>query len=666
MNKFIWINTLEKLKEFQKDFKSKEFAFDTEFTTLRMYEARLIGLSIFDPRTGLDSAFIQFNFYYDYTKKVKEGKKSIDKVFRYEKTDAINVEDALPILKEMFMGAKCICASAKVEWKISMKYGFNNWIIGDDVNLMSWLLNVDEPSDLKWNTKKELQIDMPSYTDTIGQKPNNIDWTGVDWYEYAKYGARDAYATYYLRDVFLPRIEQFPSLLSCYRDLELPLLYVVADSEMRGVTIDVEVLEEMSRQADTEIQKAQNDIYDTVGIEFNIGSGKQLAEVLFDRMGCPSQKVSEKTGARSTDEGVMKELAFQGYEIADDILDYRKLTKLKSTYLDGIPKLVDADGRLRGSFNQSGTVTGRFSSSQPNLQNQPNNKKFPVKAAFVPRKGYKFLVFDWSTIEIRIMAYESGCPIMTELLRAGRDIHAETQMSVNNLCGLNLSRGQGKTINFGVLYLMGADSLSYMLNKQLKTDYKDGKMTYAEYKAHYVTKEIAQKIIDGYFQTYTGFTQYVKDVTHFAKSDGWVWTLGGRRRPIPELKRKGKGMFGAGQRKAVNTPIQGGAADLMKRALVLLFNMYLEKEYDAATLLYVHDEFVIECREDQAEACAADVKELIENIFPQCTVPILCDGGIYDNWAGLKQGNINLHAAPKQKEVSVVNKLINYGLWQRR
>ena len=195
------------------------------------------------------------------------------------------------------------------------------------------------------------------------------------------------------------------------------------------------------------------------------------------------------------------------------------------------------------------------SSSNPNLQNQPNNKKFPIKRAFIPKDGYEFLVYDWSTIEIRIMAHESGDKKMIEILNAGRDIHQETTDSVNSLCGLHLNRGQGKTINFGVLYLMGAESLAYMLNKQLRQEQRDGKITMDEYNERYVTKNTAQKIIDSFFNTYTGFTRFCKEETEYVRKTGWSWTLGGRRRPVPELRRKGQ--WGFGQRKAVNTPIQG-------------------------------------------------------------------------------------------------------------
>lgn len=646
MKDFLLINNIDDLIDLSRRWTSKNFAFDTEFTNLKYMTQELIGLSIYDERNGIPAVFIQFNFSSTYIEKIADpngGRKKLDVTRKYSKTDAIEISEALPYLRKIFEGANCICATAKVEWKIASKYGFANWVIEDDVNMMSYLLNVDNENGLKANAKRELKLEMPSYVETVGQKVDNINWNLVDFYKYAEYGARDAWATYKLRDIYLPRISEFPALLKCYKSLEIPLTYEVATSEMRGVEIDVEYLREMSKVITEAINEAEQEIFDEIGCEFNLSSPTQLAEILFDRLGYPSGAVSEKTGKRSVNEDTLKELAFKGYDVADDILDYRKLEKLKSTYIDSIPLMVDKDGRLRGNLNQLGTATGRFSSSKPNLQNQPNNKRFPIKRAFVARKGYKLLNLDWSTIEIRIMAHESGDEKLIELLNAGRDIHQETSNAINGQFGLTLDRNQGKTINFAVLYLMGADSLMYTLNKSLKGQYKEGKITMAELKKLLISKQVAQQIIDGYFNTYTGFTQFIKNEVANSTQTGWVWTLGGRRRPVHELRSKKT--FGFGRRKTVNTIIQGGAGDLMKLGVIKLAKMYREKRYDATTLLYIHDEYVIEVREDQAERCYKDCVEIMTNIFPSCRVPILCEGGIFDDWGGLKGG-----AKPKKKK----------------
>lgn len=654
MGRFELIDTLPKLKKLAEQWDVKSFSFDTEFTSLSWIDQRLIGMSLYSRESKFDPVFIQFNFWDNFITKEKDpkgGRKKIDVVHTYEKTDAIEFEEAKPYLLKIFEGAKVTCASAKVEWKIFSKYGITNWEIEDDVNLMSWMLNVDTPNDLKWNATKELGVSMRSYEETIGQKAGNIDWNKVDWYEYAEYGARDAWATELLKYVFSPRIAEFPALENCYRKLEIPLLKEVARSEMAGVSIDCEILNNMSKEADKEIKRLEQDIYDKVGVEFNVGSSKQLAEILFDRLGYPVIKKSEKTGARSCDEDTLKELAFRGYEVADDILDYRKFVKLKTTYMDAIPEKVDIDGRLRGSFNQASTTTSRFSSSNPNLQNIPNDKRFPIKEAFVPKKGYKFLCFDWSTIEIRIMAHESNDETLIRVLNDGHDVHAETRDSINSQFGTSLDRNMAKTINFAVLYLMSAKSLAYTLNKDIKKRFKKGEITQEEYDEMIVSDNTAQKIINGFFNLYQGFAQYIQDITESTKELGWVWTLGGHRRPVTELgSRK---TFGIGQRKCVNTPIQGGAADLMKFGILKLQRMYEDKGFDATTLLYVHDEYVIEVKEEQAEECAKEVQLLMENIYPQCLVPIKCEGGVFDNWNGLKAGTKNKKSA--LESVRIIN-----------
>lgn len=651
MTEYRIINRLQDLIEFSKNWTSKDFAFDTEFTSLPYMQQKIIGMSVYDDKTNIPPTFFQFNFDYDYITKEKNpagGRKKLTVDRKYYKTDAINFEDAKPYLLEMFEGAKCICANAKTEWKIFNKYGITNWRIGDDVNLMSWMLNVDLPKGLKESAKRVLKINMESYTDMIKQKVSNIDWNLVDWEQYGKYGAEDAWATYLIRDAYLPEMKKWEALYECYREMEIPLTYVVAGMEMSGVQIDLPYLKTLSDTAGKKLVIAEQEIYDSIGVEFNINSPKQLAEILFDRLGLPVIKRSEKTKERSTDEGTLEELSFMGHDIADDILEYRTLKKLKSTYMDKIPKIIDVDGRLRGSFNATGTATARFSSSNPNLQNQPNNKEFPIKRAFVPKPGYKFLVYDWSTIEVRIMAHESQDPKMVEIFMNGRDIHQETTDNVNVMVGLALDRDQGKTINFGVLYLMGADSLAYMLNEQLRKDFKKGLITMAEYKQRFVTVPTAQKIIDGYFDTYVGFAQFVKEETQIVKQSGWSWTLGGHRRPVPDLRLKGR--WGFGKRKAVNTPIQGGAGDLMKMAMIKLAKRFYDECLDAKILLSVHDELVVEAKDDhRLEEASRIMKEVMENVFPGCLVPIVAEGGIFEDWAGLKQGGTPKAKAKRRK-----------------
>lgn len=635
MDSFLRVDTLDKLIDLSNKWKEKEFGMDTEFTNLSYKKQNLIGISMYTDNHTIPSVFIEFNFASTYMVKEKDpnnARKKIDVTLNYERTDAIDIEEAKPYLLKIFDGAKCVTANGKVEIKVLNKYGIGFEII-DDVNLMNWLLDVSTPSDLKSAGKRELGIDMPSYEDTVGMKVTNIDWNKVDFYEYAKYGARDAWVTWNLRPIFRQRIEADEPLLQCYLNLELPLIKSVAKTEMAGVEIDCKILNDMSKRISVDIETEKDKVFDMCGVEFNIDSNKQLAEVLFDRLGYPI--ISEtKAGGRAVGEPVLQELAYQGYPVAEALLDYRQLQKLKNTYIDKLPLMVDTDNRLRGGFNQAGTETGRFSSSNPNLQNIPNSSKYPVKQAFIAKKGYSLLVLDWSTIEIRVMAHESKDPVMMDILRNFRDVHQETADNINKQTGLSLKRSDGKTVNFAILYGMAFKSLAYRLNKELKKLVVKGTMTQEEYEEKEVSEATAKQIIDGYYASYSGFTEWGKEEVENTKHTGWVYTFGGRRRRVPELAHRKT--YGSGVRKTVNTIIQGGAGDIMKLAIMRLDDLYRDKKLDAQTLLYVHDEFVIEVHDSQREECLKLVMDLMQNIFPKCLVPILCEGNIFDNWDGLK------------------------------
>ena len=648
----------------------EEVALDTEFTSLSFYHQELIGISLFNPTTNIPSTFLQCNFSSTYTEKIKDpenARKKIDQEYYYRKTDALDLQDeeVLQLLMKLLYRKKIITANGKVELKVLSKYGNYELQIIDDVNMMSHLLDVSTPSDLKTNARKILGITMTSYEDTVGMKVNNINWNKVDFEAYGHYACKDAYATWYLRDPLREQINALNELRECYEYLEMPLIPYVARSEMKGVQIDIPTLERMSVEISKELETAANEVFSLAGVKFNLGSPKQVAEVLFDRLGLPAL-IETKSGGRSVGEDALLELAYQGYEIADMILDFRQLEKLKTTYIDKIPKIVDPDGRLRGSFNQNGTVTGRFSSSSPNLQNMPNNSRYPVKSAFVAKKGYSLIVVDWSTIEIRIMAHESQDVEMMDTLNNYRDVHQETTDRINAMTGLQLKRSDGKTANFAILYGMSAVSLSYTLNKELKKLVKKGKITEAEFRQREVSQRMAQTIIDGYYSAYYGFAQWGRNEIEHSAHTGWVWTLGGRRRPVPELRNKRT--RSAGERIVVNTMIQGGAGDIMKLAIRKLFETYAREKYDAEVLLYIHDEYVIEVRDDQAEDCLKTTIEILQNIFPTCTVPILCEGAIFDNWDGLKsKADPKSTKQTKSGGLGVNNSAIrNLLLWQRR
>jgi DNA polymerase I len=631
------IRTKEALLKYLSEFDAERFTFDTETagwygSALQYDNIQLVAIALYDG--VLSPATVEFNFKATYEVKEqdpdnKRRKVSVVKEYFYE--DALEWDDVKDTIIELFNGAKVTCHNGKYDMKVAHKYGFWNFELEHDTMVMSYCDDCTTFNGLKETVKRELGIKMTTFEEAVGMKPSNIVWPDVNMNVLANYACDDVLYTHQLREHFLPRLKQKKVLYS-YQQIEMPLVPVVTCMELRGVCIDVPVLEEISDRLRKRIAEVEEIIFDKCGVEFNISSNKQLGEILFERLGYPIIATTAK-GAPQVNDAVMKELSYMGYEVADDLSEYSKLNKLLGTYAEGIPKMVAADGRLHGTLNQIGTETGRFSSSGPNLQNQPNNDEFPIREAFVATPGYGLIVGDWSTIEIRVMAHESQDEVLMDILREGRDIHQETTDKINSLTGLNLKRGDGKTINFAILYRMGPESLMNSLNTGMKTQVRKGKMTEEEYHARKLTKDDAKGIIDGFKQAYRGFARWSYQCEQNARAIREVRTFTGRRRPMVHFGTQAEWKS---VNQVVNTKIQGGAGELMKRALILIPEMFKEKGYEAHLLLTVHDEVVIECRLDQIHACRRDVQHLMENIMPSCSVPILAEVGCFTTWAGMK------------------------------
>lgn len=630
------VKSLEQLKQLKSYFDPDALlSFDLETTGLDFLTCDITGICLYDGTN--EGVFIHLNFEARYFTKEQDPNNKRRKIqvwHHYERTDAIDFEEAKPYIIELLKGREVIGHNLKFDKKVSRAKGIDCFIIKHDTMVMSYLVDVNFPNGLKENTKRYLKRDVMTYEEAVGMKPDNIDWNKVDFHQYGEYGIADVINPVDLAKIFLPMMENM-KVMKTYEKLEMPIVPIVADMEYLGVQIEPETLHELSNKAEAQLAIDSEEIYDVAGVEFNIGSTKQLAEVLYDRMGYKCRHLTS-SGGRSVAEDALKELSFIGAEIADLLLDYRSLDKLNGTYLKSIPTMLDANGRLHGGFNQCGTRTGRFSSSQPNLQNQPNNPLYPVRSSFVASKGKRLIVADWSTIEIRIMAHHSEDPVLLDLLRNGHDLHQETADRISKLTGLKLSRSEGKTLNFAILYGMMEDSLAATINKGLRAQVKAGEISYDEYRKRFRTPQQCKSIIQGFHASYKGYSRWSDAVVNGAKQRGYVRTLGGRVRALPELNRPKQ--YGEGARKAVNTKIQGGAGDLMKKGIQDLHTMFKERGYDANLLMVVHDEYVIEVDERQAEACWADAKKVMENVFPTCLVPIVADGGIFTSWAGMKLG----------------------------
>ncbi len=419
-----------------------------------------------------------------------------------------------------------------------------------------------------------------------------------------------------------PKLQQeleTEGLVEVYEKLELPLVPVLEDMERVGVKLDVDFLAELSRRVASLMEAREREIFAEAGGSFNINSPKQLAEVLFSWKGMPVLRRTSKTRAPSTDADVLQELALQGFRLPALILEYRELSKLKSTYLDALPKQLGPDGRIHTRFNQAVTATGRLSSSDPNLQNIPIRSELgrEVRRAFVAASGKLLVVADYSQIELRVLAHLSQDPALVAAFARGEDIHAATAALVFGVAPEQVNpdmRRAAKTINFGLIYGMGA----YALSRELGVSQKE-----------------AQSFIDAYFARLPKVREYLESVKEEARRSGKVRTLFGRVRRIAGLDSENANVRGNAERMAINAPVQGTAADLMKLAMIRTFAKLKAQGFPARLLLQVHDELVLEAHGEAAQDVVHLVKATMEGVAG-LAVPLKADVGVGPSWAEAK------------------------------
>ena len=421
-----------------------------------------------------------------------------------------------------------------------------------------------------------------------------------------------------LYDMLCPRLDQL-ELRKLYEEIDLPLTPVLADMERTGIKVDRAMLKKMSVSMEKQLADLTGRIYQEAGTEFNINSPKQLGEVLFEKLNLPILKKTRKTGGYSTDQGVLEELALT-YEIPKLILEYRQISKLKSTYVDAIPVLIHPKtGRVHTSFNQTGAATGRLSSSDPNLQNIPIRSDMGrlIRSAFVPEQGNLLISADYSQVELRILAHLSEDEVLVSAFRAGEDIHDRTAREVfseQELENRSECRRRAKVINFGIVYGLSAFGLSQTLG---------------------ISREEAQSFIDAYFRRYHGVRAWLDRTVEEARQLGLVKTLYGRIRPIPDINSKDFNARNFAERIAVNSPIQGTAADIVKIAMIRVYQALRERKLSAKILLQVHDELVLEAPGAEVEAVSLLVRQEMEGAA-QIAVPLKVDLNVADNWMDMK------------------------------
>jgi DNA polymerase-1 len=407
-------------------------------------------------------------------------------------------------------------------------------------------------------------------------------------------------------------------LTKIYEEIDLPLVPVLARMEQAGVKIDTAALSKMSAELEREINTKETEIHEAAGTEFNVGSPKQLGDVLFNRLNLPKPVKYGKGRMISTAVDVLEELA-ENHPIARMVLDYRQLTKLKSTYVDALPALIKpSTGRLHTTFGQTGTATGRLSSANPNLQNIPIRTELGrgIRAAFIAEPGCVLLTADYSQIELRLLAHFSGDKLLVDAYRRGDDIHTLTASQVFGVPPLMVTpdhRRQAKVVNFGIVYGLSPFGLSQNLG---------------------IDTSEAKQFITNYFETYEGVRKFIDKTLEEARRDMKVKTLFGRVRPIPDINSKNSNQRGFAERTAVNTPLQGTAADLIKIAMIRIDAALREGGLKSRMTLQVHDELVFEVPEDEIEIMKPLVREHMEKVH-ELAVPLQVDMGLGPNWRDL-------------------------------
>jgi DNA polymerase-1 len=421
-----------------------------------------------------------------------------------------------------------------------------------------------------------------------------------------------------LAERLAPEIDQ-QGFREIYETIDLPLSGVLSRMERTGIRIDPAQLRTLSGQLDTDIQRLSAEIYELAGKPFNINSPVQLGKILFEELNLPAPVKYGKGKTISTAADVLEGLAAE-HEIARKVLEYRQLAKLKGTYIDALPELIDpATGRLHTTFNQAGAATGRLSSSNPNLQNIPIRTELgrEIRSAFVPRPGWKLVVADYSQIELRLLAHMSHDPVLVEAFRNGEDIHTRTAAEVFRVPPLMVTsdmRRNAKAVNFGIVYGQTPFGLAATLG---------------------IDRKEAEEYIRTYFELHTGVKKFIQETIAEVRKTGFAPTLFGRKRPIPDMHSRNPNARSFAERTAVNTPLQGTAADLIKLAMIRIDEILRREKLETKMLLQVHDELLFESPQAEAKKVSELVKNQMENVR-KLDVPLIVDVGVGENWRDAK------------------------------
>jgi len=576
---------------------SELFAFDTETTSLQATQAQLVGLS-FTVEAG-SAAYVPVGHNYPGA----PAQLSLETVLTKLK----------PVLEDNNQAK--VGQNLKYDMSVLANYDIELRGIKFDTMLESYVLDsVASRHDMDSLALKYLGETTIKFEDVAGKGKNQLGFNEVAIEEATPYAAEDAEITLRLHQALWPRLQQIPTLVGLFETIEMPLLPVLSRIERNGVRIDVDMLRKQGQELATRMLEVEKEAYDLAGQPFNMASPKQIQEILFDKLGLPVLRKTPK-GQPSTAEEVLQELALD-YPLPERILEHRGLAKLKSTYTDKLPEMVDPKtGRVHTSYHQAVAATGRLSSTDPNLQNIPVRKAEGrrIRQAFVPESGFIMVSADYSQIELRIMAHLSGDDGLCSAFAEGHDVHRATAAEVFSVDPEKVSdeqRRHAKAVNFGLIYGMSAFGLA----RQLKID-----------------RTTAQEYIDLYFSRYPGVKNYMDRTREMAREQGYVETLFGRRLYLPEIKSSNHNRRQYAERTAINAPMQGTAADLIKRAMIAVDRWILDSDSQCRMIMQVHDELVLEVPQDLVEASSERLRDLMSGVA-QLAVPLVVDVGHGANW----------------------------------
>lgn len=575
----------------------KQLAVDTETTSLDYMAARMVGISLaVEPG---EAAYIPFG--HDYLGAPNQlPERRVIELLR-------------PLLEDP--NIKKIGQNLKYDMSILAQHGINLQGISFDTMLESYVIDsVATRHDMDSLAEMYLGEKTIAFSDVAGKGANQLTFNQIALEQAAPYAAEDADITLRLHNTLWPKLQSEPSLLGVFSDIELPLVPVLSRIERAGALVDDTLLFQQSHELGLRIDELERHAWDLAGQEFNLASPKQLGDILFNQLEIPVLKKTAK-GAPSTKEEVLQELALD-YPLPKVLLEHRGLAKLKSTYTDKLPTMINSvTGRIHTSYHQSGTATGRLSSSDPNLQNIPirNAEGRRVRQAFIVPDGYKLIAADYSQIELRIMAHLSEDPNLLTAFANGLDIHSATAAEVFSTPLDRVTADQrrsAKAINFGLIYGMSAFGLAKQLN---------------------IGRKQAADYIDTYFDRYPGVLNYMNTVRSSAAESGYVETWFGRRLYLPEINSRNGMRRQAAERTAINAPMQGTAADIIKLAMIKVDQWLLDSKLDSKMIMQVHDELILEVPENELEEVTTGLLSGMENAA-ELKVPLVVDIGVGNNW----------------------------------